>query len=739
MPINRPPSARQSTKPVSFNGFDHIHWLFVALCIGAVGYVFAAAWLVTAGSPDPIAHAAEYIEFLTTPWMIADYAVAIALIGFGFWYLRTSPRRAAAVVDVDAAIRRQGILLSICFCAAFASLVSIGYLYFTDLKSTTLAERSEQQEAVARLKSQQITKWLLERTIDAEFLATALRGVPLDRLSTDRDAQIGLQLLFAQLLAGNTERISVSLFAPDGQVLVHIGEGTVPDPDTVEAAKALAAQPTRRQSILDVHFAGSPPQPRMDFLVPVTERPGIGPTIAVVAMAINPFETLFPQITAWPTPSPSSELVVVRREGDNVVFITPPPLLKPIPLPLGFREPLATSKLPSAKAILQGNGVRIGPDYRGVEVLTASRQVSGMPWTVVAKTDLEELEHPLHRKQLTLMLVIGAAIILAAFLLIVLWRGEYASLLAFHDQRREERLAVADHFSQLTRRARDIVLLLDPNGLIVEANEAAVKAYGYTPEELMQRTHRDLRIPEDQASVDAQWRAAAAQGGVLFETVHRRKDGSTFPVEIGGHAIDVEGMSYRQAFIRDISQRKALEREIARLSRVRQALQAATSVLLRAKSETDLYEQICEILVHQASYRMANIAAPNDDAGRTVRYLAIAGADDAYLARAAISWGDGPRSHGPTGTALRTGVLQVNQDFANNPAVAPWRAEALKHGFRSSITLPLTAEGKVFAALTLYAEQPNAFDSEETAMLIALAEDVSYAVARLRQHPLTKM
>ena len=383
--------------------------------------------------------------------------------------------------------------------------------------------------------------------------------------------------------------------------------------------------------------------------------------------------------------------------------------------------------------------MRIGPDYRGVEVLTASRQVSGMPWTVVAKTDLEELEHPLHRKQLTLMLVIGAAIILAAFLLIVLWRGEYASLLAFHDQRREERLAVADHFSQLTRRARDIVLLLDPNGLIVEANEAAVKAYGYTPEELMQRTHRDLRIPEDQASVDAQWRAAAAQGGVLFETVHRRKDGSTFPVEIGGHAIDVEGMSYRQAFIRDISQRKALEREIARLSRVRQALQAATSVLLRAKSETDLYEQICEILVHQASYRMANIAAPNDDAGRTVRYLAIAGADDAYLARAAISWGDGPHSQGPTGTALRTGVLQVNQDFANNPAVAPWRAEALKHGFRSSITLPLTAEGKVFAALTLYAEQPNAFDSEETAMLIALAEDVSYAVARLRQHPLTKM
>ena len=701
--------------------------------------MFVAAWLVTAGSPDPIAHAAEYIEFLTTPWMIADYSVAIALIGFGIWYLRTSARRAAAVEDVDAAVKRQGILLSFAFCLTVASLISIGFLYFTDLKSTTRTERAEQQESVARLKSQQITKWLLERTIDAEFIATALRGVPLDRLSTDRDAQIGLQLLFAQLLAGNTERISVSLFAPDGQVLVHTGEGSVPDPDTIEAAKALAAQPTRRQSIVDVHFAGSPPRPRMDFLVPVTERPGIGPTIAVVAMAVDPFELLFPQIAAWPKPSPSSELVVVRREGDDVVFITPPPLLKPLPRPLEYREPLATSRLPSAKAILQGNGVRIGPDYRGVEVLTASRQVSGMPWTVVAKTDLEELELPLHRKQLTLTLVIGAAIILAAFLLIVLWRGERASLRAFRDQQLGERLAVAQHFAQLTRRARDIVLLLDPNGRIVEANEAAVKAYGYTAEELMRLAHRDLRIPEDQASVAAQWQAAAAPGGVLFETVHRRKDGTTFPVEISGHAIDVDGKSYRQAFIRDISQRKALEREVARLSRVREALQAATSVLLRATSETDLYQQICEILVHQASYRMVNVAAPNDDADRTVRYLAIAGADDGYLARAAITWGDGPRSHGPTGTALRTGVLQVNQDFANNPAVAPWRSEALKHGYRSSITLPLAAEGKVFAALTLYAEQPNAFDSDETTLLVALADDVAYAVTRLRQHPHTQM
>lgn len=694
---------------------------------------------MTAGSSDPIAHAAEYIEFLTTPWMMADYAVAIALIAFGIWYLRTSPDRAIDAQDTDAAMRRQTVRLALIWLFVTACLILIGFLYFTDLKATSRDERAAQQQSVARLKSQQISKWLLERTIDAEFLATALRGLPLDRLSTDRDAEIGIQLLFAQLLAGNSERVAVSLFAPDGKVLVHTGEGATPDLNTIEAAKALAAQPQRRQSIVDIHLDGTPPRPRMDFLVPVTERPGTGPVTAVLAMSIDPFETLFPQITAWPTPSPSSEAVVVRREGNDVVFITPPPLLSPVPAPLAFRVALAGSKLPAAEAVVQGDGVRIGPDYRGVEVLTASRHVAGVPWVVIAKTDLEEIVHPLHRKQLTLILVIGAAIVLAAFLLIVLWRGEYASLLALQDQRRAERLAVADHFAKLTRRARDIILLLDPNGLIIEANEAAVKAYGYTLDELMRLTHRDLRIPEDQASVNAQWRAATAEGGVLFETVHRRKDGSTFPVEISGHAIDVEGMSYRQAFVRDISQRKALEREVARLSHVQRAMLAATSVLLRATSEIELFQEMCEIMVHLGGYRMVNVAAPNDDAGKTVRYLAISGFDEGYLAQAAISWGDGPRSRGPTGTALRTGVLQTNQNFADNPAVAAWRAAALKRGYQSSITLPLKTDGKVFAALTLYAEQPNAFDRDETALLVALSEDVSYAVTRLRQHPLTQM
>ena len=76
--------------------------------------------------------------------------------------------------------------------------------------------------------------------IDAELLATSLRGLPLERLPSDRDAEQAVQLLFAEALAGNSERISVSLIAPDGRVLIHAGEEGAPDKETAKAAMAVA-------------------------------------------------------------------------------------------------------------------------------------------------------------------------------------------------------------------------------------------------------------------------------------------------------------------------------------------------------------------------------------------------------------------------------------------------------------------------------------------------------------------
>src|SRR6266545_3804786 len=88
--------------------------------------------------------------------------------------------------------------------------------------------------------------------------------------------------------------------------------------------------------------------------------------------------------------------------------------------------------------------------------------------------------------------------------------------------------------------ARDIILLIRQDGRIVEANQAAVDAYGYDRTALLAKTIYDLRDPATTAAVGAQMSRAVADG-LLFETSHRRGDGTIFPVEVSSRGAVIGG------------------------------------------------------------------------------------------------------------------------------------------------------------------------------------------------------
>jgi PAS domain S-box-containing protein/putative nucleotidyltransferase with HDIG domain len=115
----------------------------------------------------------------------------------------------------------------------------------------------------------------------------------------------------------------------------------------------------------------------------------------------------------------------------------------------------------------------------------------------------------------------------------------------------------------LAAEARDIMLIVRAaDGAIVEANAAAEAAYGYSREELL-RLHIDSLRPAAQGpGIDRRLRAAGA-AGVLFETEHRRRDGSSFPVEVSSRgAAVVGGDEVSLSVVRDISEREAAERAL---------------------------------------------------------------------------------------------------------------------------------------------------------------------------------
>ncbi|HEX9369378.1 MAG TPA: PAS domain S-box protein, partial [Roseiflexaceae bacterium] len=119
----------------------------------------------------------------------------------------------------------------------------------------------------------------------------------------------------------------------------------------------------------------------------------------------------------------------------------------------------------------------------------------------------------------------------------------------------------------LSEHARDIILLIRQDGRIVEANQAAVDAYGYDRTALLAKTIYDLRDPATTAAVGAQMSRAVADG-LLFETSHRRGDGTIFPVEVSSRGAVIGGERLLLSIIRDIGERKWAEAERAQLASI---------------------------------------------------------------------------------------------------------------------------------------------------------------------------
>jgi two-component system cell cycle sensor histidine kinase/response regulator CckA len=121
---------------------------------------------------------------------------------------------------------------------------------------------------------------------------------------------------------------------------------------------------------------------------------------------------------------------------------------------------------------------------------------------------------------------------------------------------------ILHRYELLASHSRDIILFMELNGgRIVEANAAAIKAYKYSREELLTLTIYHLRASESRRLVIDQMSKAAA-GGALFETVHRAKDGTLFPVEISAQGATIGGRRLLVSVIRDISRRKETEEEL---------------------------------------------------------------------------------------------------------------------------------------------------------------------------------
>ncbi len=184
--------------------------------------------------------------------------------------------------------------------------------------------------------------------------------------------------------------------------------------------------------------------------------------------------------------------------------------------------------------------------------------------------------------------------------------------------------------------------------------------------------------------------------------------------------------------VHDITERKRREEELHRLNRTLKALSSSDQAMLRATNEADYVQAVCDIVIGECGHAMAWVGYAENDQEKTVRPVAQAGFDEGYVESLHVTWADTKRGRGPTGTAIRTARPTVCRNMLTDPQFEPWRAEALKRGYASSVVLPLMAGDTACGAMTIYSRDPDPFTVEEIRLLTDLVDDLAYGIHAIR-------
>lgn len=449
-------------------------------------------------------------------------------------------------------------------------ILLIGAAYFHHQVIDSRSVLARQLDVIADLKSQEIVGWRAERLAAAEQImldpfageqVTALLANPANTtqrsrvlrwLAGIRDHQQGLRtvLLDASLEVRLTYPVEDNFLGPVGN------------------AFAQAAYHQNRIALSDLHRSQRTGRPHLDLAIPIRDVPAVQtnnapPTnsvIAVVLVEIDPHEFLYPDLRRWPSPSPTAECQLIRREGNVVLTLND--RRHDRNAALQQQTPLAQSKSVAVRAVLEDVGILQGLDYREVPVLAHSRAVPDTDWFVVAKVDEAEADQAVLAQGLST----GAIVLLIMAVALLFLRLAHRRRENIWVQRQLE--FEAEH-RLILNCLTEGVMGLDAQGVIVFANPAAARMLGYPPAELIGHSGHDMWHDHGQGAA----RFSRTECPILrairtrepFESLcdtFCRRDGGSIPVEyVATPTADTEQRVTLVLIFRDMSERHAADEQ----------------------------------------------------------------------------------------------------------------------------------------------------------------------------------
>ncbi|MDE3212584.1 MAG: PAS domain S-box protein, partial [Bacteroidota bacterium] len=279
----------------------------------------------------------------------------------------------------------------------------------------------------------------------------------------------------------------------------------------------------------------------------------------------------------------------------------------------------------------------------------------------------------------------------------------------------------------------DGIHIMDEFGQILVANESFCGMLGYSLYEMVHLGLGDWDIQWANGRDIHQSFIEIIQKPAVFETRHKRKDGTFYEAEISALGISLKGKNYVYASARDITQRKKKIEEISRLNQLNAFISQVNHLILRVRHRSDLFNEVCQIAVKTGKFRMAWIGVVNP-LDNSVHVETWDGHEEGYLAFLnTLPLNDLLLSGGPVGRSLKHMQAIYSNDFTEDVSMEPWRDEAIKRNYFSAISIPFKLSSMRTGVLVLYSEKKNFFiNRDEVTMLEMVGANISYSLEKIQ-------
>jgi PAS domain S-box-containing protein len=378
----------------------------------------------------------------------------------------------AAVAPPDAA--RSGSHLVLSLVAALSLIVLLFLFMITKIDAARIEQDTYNSLTImAEIKAHAIESWIAERRGDVNVVSADLDLI--ERVASfRREPDAGKKELLRQRLDSILKSYGYSaayLLDPQGEELMALG---FRKHDMSAQTRTLLSQVFSSGEIAqsDFYFDANDGLPSLNFVAPLQiVREGKRQAVAALVLHTEPATSILLKILPWPTDSPSGETLLVRKEGEAVVYLNQ---LRHVPdSALKFKQPLANPLLPAAVAIRSNQaGTVRGIDYRGADVMAAYRPIAGTDWHIIAQLDHAEVMAPLWRLIFWIGGLAFIAIAAVGAVLGLFWsqKARLHQLDALASQAESDRKSAAFKLAILNSVSAEIAVI-DHDGTIIAVNE----------------------------------------------------------------------------------------------------------------------------------------------------------------------------------------------------------------------------------------------------------------------------